>query len=135
MSTHNIHLDLDEFKPEVKKADPIAKDSIEKIAEMSGFKTRHAPDFSRRETAAMAEKTKSETLLERESAARRRGRKRTTNRNIPFSVKLKIETNNQIYELADRLGCNAIAEVLELALAALEKELSEGEDPRIRAVK
>jgi len=81
----------------------------------------------------MAGKTTPKTLLGRDGEARRRGRKPTTNRNVPFSVKLKIETNNQIYAFADRLGCNAIAEVLELALAALEKELSEGEDPRVRA--
>jgi len=125
MSIHNIHLDLDEFKPEVKKSDPVAKDSVEKIAEISGFKTRHAPVSSRDDTA----------YLEGEGSARRRGRKRTTNRNIPFSVKLKVETNNQIYEFAERLGCSAIAEVLELALGALQKELDDGEDPRVRATK
>lgn len=141
MSTHNIRLDLDEFKPEAKKADPAAKASVEKLAEATGFKTRHAPEQTRNE---LKPSPKPDSLpapaapvapvaSEGEGEARRRGRKRTTNRNTPFAVKLKVETNNLIYEFADRLECNAIAEVLELALGALQKELDEGIDPRARA--
>ncbi|RCL02206.1 MAG: hypothetical protein JSC189_000719 [Candidatus Tokpelaia sp. JSC189] len=140
MNTHNIRLDLNEFKPEVKKADPVVKTSVEKIAEITGFKTRHAPKSDhieplavQKNSSVVAPDVSIVEVLGGEGEARRRGRKRTTNRNTPFTVKLKIETNNQIYEFADRLECNAIAEVLELALGALQKELDEGIDPRVRA--
>ncbi|QOF75197.1 hypothetical protein IG197_31930 (plasmid) [Aminobacter sp. SR38] len=137
MSTHNIRLDLDEFKPEAKKADPAAKASVEKIAVESGFNTRHAPESPKREPVKAVQPAITAPIPpsapEGEGEARRRGRKRTTNRNTPFAVKLKVETNNQIYEFADRLECNAIAEVLELALGALQKEIDEGIDPRTRA--
>lgn len=137
MSTHKINLDLEEFKPEAKKADPVAKASVEQIAVESGFKTRHAPEQTIKEPAASVSSryVATSTTIEGEGEARRRGRKRTTNRNTPFTVKLKIETNNQIYDLADRLECTAIAEVLELALGALENEINKGVDPRVRAAK
>lgn len=140
MSTHKINLDLEGFKPEAKKADPVAKASIEQIAVESGFKTRHAPGHLTKKPAAsgsasyVASPSISSTT-EGEGEARRRGRKRTTNRNTPFTVKLKIETNNLIYDLADQLECTAIAEVLELALSALQDEIDSGIDPRVRAAK
>ncbi|NKC05460.1 hypothetical protein HED55_27170 [Ochrobactrum haematophilum] len=64
---------------------------------------------------------------------KRRGRKRTTSRNTQFTVKLKVETNNQIYDYAEMLECSAIAEVIELALGALQSEIEQGINPRLRA--
>ena len=49
MNPHSIRLDLDEFKPEAKKADPAAKASVEQVAEAAGFKTRHAPETPKKE--------------------------------------------------------------------------------------
>lgn len=120
MSKERLTIDLEEFKPEAKTIDPVAKVTLAAAAESNGFRTRHA--------AGAAISPESET------GARRRGRKRTTNRNTPFTVKLRVETNNQIYDLADHLECTAIAEVIELALGALQREMDEGINPRERAM-
>ncbi|MCO7729090.1 hypothetical protein NJB93_21330 [Brucella intermedia] len=141
MNKERIRLDLDEFKPVQKKADPEVKATVERVAEESGFKTRHAPEPARKpdiqapkpDAAPVAKAPAPAPLAEAGSEPRRRGRKRTTNRNTPFAVKLKVETNNLIYDMADELQCTAIAEVLELALGALQKEIEQGIDPRVRA--
>lgn len=134
MSNSHIHLDLEEFKkPQPKIADPAAKAAVEQVAKDSGFRTRHAPERPESEKAEPAKVLNAPSETSPEGEARRRGRKRTTNRNTPFTVKLKVETNNQIYDLADQLQCSAIAEVLELALGALQKEIDQGIDPRARA--
>jgi predicted kinase len=49
---------------------------------------------------------------------------------VPFTVKLRRDTNNQIYELADQLECGAIAEVIEMALQALTEKIARGEPIR-----
>jgi len=121
----DLNLDLDEFKPEPKKIDPGAKEATEEVAIASGFKTRHAP-----EKEAKPQKAAEKAPVEME--ARRRGRKRTTNRSTPFAVKLRLDTNNKIYDLADRLDCSAIAEVIELALDALEEKIAAGKNPRAK---
>ncbi|THK33779.1 hypothetical protein EHS39_34255 [Ensifer sp. MPMI2T] len=135
MSKERLTIDLDEFKPEPKKVDPQTKAAVEKVAENNGFKTRHAPEPAARTAPAVAKPAPATAPAETEGEGepRRRGRKRTTNRNTPFAVKLRVETNNMIYDYADRLECSAIAEVIELALGALQKELDEGIDPRARA--
>ncbi len=133
MSHTPIKLDLEEFKPQAKKADPAAKAAVEQVAKDSGFRTRHAPEITPEQPVTTQQPVVTDATKPDEGEARRRGRKRTTNRNTPFTVKLKVETNNQIYDLADRLECTAIAEVLELALGALQKEIDQGIDPRARA--
>lgn len=127
MSKDRLALDLEDFKPEAKKVDSATKSAVAQVAETNGFSTRHATEKKTLVPAVSAP-------VEGEGEARRRGRKRTTNRNTPFTVKLRLETNNLIYDYADRLECSAIAEVIELALGALQKELDEGVDPRQRAV-
>lgn len=126
MSKDRLALDLEEFKPEAKKVDSVTKAAVAQVAETNGFNTRHATEKKPPVPVASAP-------AEGEGEARRRGRKRTTNRNTPFTVKLRLDTNNLIYDYADRLECSAIAEVIELALGALQKELDEGIDPRARA--
>jgi len=114
MTKGRLNLDLDDFKPEPKNIELSNKDIVKSLSEEAGFKTKHSV-------------SKSSKLEDKgvEPETKRRGRKRSTNRNTPFAVKLKIETNNRIYELADELDCNAIAEVIEMAIAALDKNLRE----------
>ncbi|RUU95217.1 MULTISPECIES: hypothetical protein [unclassified Mesorhizobium] len=133
MSRERLSIDLDEFKPEPKKVDPHTKAAVEQEAENNGFKTRHAAEPARKAPAPKPAPDVVPAQTEREGEPRRRGRKHTTNRNTPFAVKLKAETNNMICDYADRLECTAIADVIELALGALQKELDEGIDPRARA--
>lgn len=133
MSDKRIILDLDEFKPEAKKADPAAKASVEQVAKDSGFVARHAPE-AKKEAPAKAKEPKivAQEIVD-DGEPKRRGRKRTTSRNTQFTVKLKVETNNQIYDYAEMLECSAIAEVIELALGALQSEIEQGINPRLRA--
>lgn len=121
MSKERIPLNLEGFNPSPKVASKDRKDEIATEAAESGFATRHAavPSPEPKPVADIAE-------------PRRRGRKRSTNRNVPFAVKLRIETNDAIYDMADRLNCSAIAEVIEFAMAALEAEIAAGKNPRDR---
>lgn len=110
--------DLEDFAPESKKATPEEIEMAKRVSEESGFHTKHAQQAP---SAGLA------------SEPKRRGRKRTTNRNVAFSVKLRLETNDLIYSLAEKLDSNAIAEVLELALDCLVRDLENGIDVRKRA--
>lgn len=135
MNDKRIVLDLDDFKPELKKVDPAAKASVEQLAKASGFVARHAPKV-KKEVPAKGETPKSATTINVDDGkVKRRGRKRSTNRNTQFTVKLKLETNNKIYDYAEMLECTAIAEIIELALGALQSEIEQGINPRERAVK
>lgn len=136
MNDKRILLDLDDFKPELKKADPVAKASVEQLAKDSGFVARHAPaPKAKKEALAKPKTPKSAARADVDDGkVKRRGRKRSTNRNTQFTVKLKLETNNQIYDFAEMLECTAIAEVIELALGALQNEIEQGINPRERAV-
>lgn len=133
MSDKRIILDLDEFKPEAKKADPAAKASVEQVAKDSGFVARHAPEAKKEAPAKAKEPKNVAPEIVDDGEPKRRGRKRTTSRNTQFTVKLKVETNNQIYDYAEMLECSAIAEVIELALGALQSEIEQGINPRLRA--
>lgn len=136
MNDKRILLDLDDFKPELKKADPVAKASVEQLAKDSGFIARHAPASKAKKEAPAKQAAKSVSAVDVDHGkVKRRGRKRSTNRNTQFTVKLKLETNNQIYDYAEMLECTAIAEVIELALGALQSEIEQGINPRERAVK
>ena len=100
-------LDLASFQPEAIKPDPEKKTVAAEIAAESGFTTRHHYDVNSHPHTPVL----------------RRGRKKQTGRNTQFTVKLKPETNNAIYRLADRLDVNALAEVIELAIEALEAKI------------
>ncbi len=103
-------LDLDAFQPSPVRADPETRSAATRIAQEAGFTTRHGK--------AEADATDSAPL-----EVSRRGRKRTTGRNTQFTVKLKAETNNAIYDLAERLNAGALAEVIEQAIDALQEKL------------
>lgn len=123
MSKERIPLNLDGFSPAPKVASKDRKGEIETEAVESGFSARHVVE----------ERSSVVKLSTDTTEPRRRGRKRSTNRNVPFAVKLRIETNDAIYDMADKLDCSAIAEVIELAMGALEAEIAAGKDPRDRA--
>ena len=122
MSKERIPLNLEGFAPAPKTANKERKEEIATEAVESGFSARHA-----------ASQPSIVTSAQEPTEPRRRGRKRSTNRNVPFAVKLRIETNDAIYDMADKLECSAIAEVIELAMGALEAEIAQGKNPRERA--
>ncbi|MCM2294683.1 hypothetical protein NAC44_20355 [Allorhizobium sp. BGMRC 0089] len=111
-----IDLDLSDLDGERKEKPRLTMDQINQDAADSGFTTRHAERHSNPVVVKAAQSIREPM---------RRGRKPSTGRNTPFSVKLKMETNNTIYRLAEEMQCNAIAEVIERAIAALERELAD----------
>ncbi|WLS01363.1 hypothetical protein [Shinella sumterensis] len=137
MTNQRIPLDLSGFDPQPKSLSKETKEEIAEQAAISGFTTRHAD--RKAEASKPAPKQAARPLAPPIAAdaqePMRRGRKRSTNRNVPFAVKLKLETNNAIYRLAEDLDCTAIAEVIELALGALEQEIADGTNPRERATR
>lgn len=122
MSNQRPPLDFTSIMDAAKPKERPSKQQIDEVAAESGFTTRHAP----RQEEPEAKGTERRPAEEGPQEPMRRGRKRTTNRNTPFAVKLKLETNNAIYRLAEELECNAIAEVIERAIAALEREIASG---------
>jgi hypothetical protein len=96
MTSGKISLDLDEFKPQPVKIDADSRAQIREASDNAGFTSRHA---------VVKPKPISEPVSAEQgegSEVKRRGRKRTTGRDVPFTVKLRRDTNNQIYELADQ---------------------------------
>ena len=124
MTSGKISLDLDDFRPEPVKIDAESKAQIKEAADSAGFTGRHAVAKERLNPVPVVP----EQGLSNE--VKRRGRKRTTGRDVPFTVKLRRDTNNQIYDLADQLECAAIAEVIEMALQALTEKIARGEPIR-----
>jgi hypothetical protein len=124
MTSGKISLDLDDFRPEPVKIDAESKAQIKEAADSAGFTGRHAVAKERQNPVPVVP----EQGVSNE--VKRRGRKRTTGRDVPFTVKLRRDTNNQIYELADQLECGAIAEVIEMGLQALMEKISRGEPIR-----
>ena len=120
MTTGKISLDLDEFKPQPVKIDADSRAQIKEVSDSAGFTGRHA--------VAKAKPPSLPASAEPDEGGevKRRGRKRTTGRDVPFTVKLRRDTNNQIYEFADQLECGAIAEVIEMALQALAEKIARG---------
>jgi len=124
MTSGKISLDLDDFRPEPVKIDAESKAQIKEAADNAGFTGRHAVAKEKPIPAPMTPEQ------DGGHEVKRRGRKRTTGRDVPFTVKLRRDTNNQIYELADQLECGAIAEVIEMGLQALMEKISRGEPIR-----
>ena len=124
MTSGKISLDLDEFKPQPVKIDADSRAQIREASDNAGFTGRHAVT----QTKPISQPVSAEQG--EGSEVKRRGRKRTTGRDVPFTVKLRRDTNNQIYDLADQLECAAIAEVIEMALQALTEKIARGEPIR-----
>lgn len=106
-----LSLDMSDLVGEKKTKERPSMEQINRDAAAAGFTTLHAP------------RPVDPPLNTISTEPRRRGRKRTTNRNTQFTVKLKSETNDAIYNMADELDC-VVAEVIERAMAALEREIA-----------
>lgn len=90
-------LDLSEFKPKAAE--------VRSVAEQAGFRSREAgPQPAGSEAAA------------------REPRRYRTGRNVQLNVKVKRETLEAFYRLADEQGW-VLGEALEHAVSALEREL------------
>ena len=89
-----------------RKEIPVEEAAIEQVAEAHNFPSRQA------KKAAKVEK--------------RKPRIYRTGRNVQFNAKITAETNDKIYKLADEQGVT-LGRLLELAVAALETDLHDGE--------
>ena len=103
-SKPRVGLDLESIAPTPRKPTQEGVTNAERNAEAERFTIRHA----------------------QAPGIMRRGRKRETGRNVPFTVKLKRETNNEIYGLAEELNCGAIAEVIEMGIELLREAVKDG---------
>ncbi|MDR0786737.1 MAG: hypothetical protein LBG44_02620 [Gemmatimonadota bacterium] len=116
MTDHQVFFELSGVEKEVEVNSPV----LEEVVVMSPERQKLAADQSRKLTETPVESVVAD------EGPRRRGRKLTTGRNTPFTVKLRRETNDLIYTLADEMECNALAEVIEKALEALQKQRAGG---------
>ncbi|WEX91551.1 hypothetical protein PZN02_006377 (plasmid) [Sinorhizobium garamanticum] len=134
MTKARLTIDLDEFKPGPRRSIRKQRQPSKRSPKITASRPAMHPNrlrARRQRLPNLRQQTRRPRQKARASLAGAAAS--TTNRNTPFAVKLKVETNNMIYDYADRLECSAIAEVIELALGALQKELDEGIDPRARA--
>lgn len=97
----NINPDQALFTTKPKAAKPIEEAAIAKLAEQNNFPSRQATKPVKPE--------------------RRKPRTHRTGRNVQFNSKITAETNAKIYRLADEKKVT-LGELLELAMAALERE-------------
>lgn len=112
-------LDVSNVAPTPVKARPELRAEAEKLGASLGFTSRAKPDVPQQAATHVAEIARSEP-----PEVLRRGRKKVIGRTVQFTVKLKPETNNAIYTLADEMGDVPLAEVIEKAIDALARELS-----------
>lgn len=111
MSRANPFGDLDDFAPQP-KARPVAPDTIDQIAQASGFPSRKAQ-------ASTGMFSSEPALTETAKPAPRLQRRHTTGRNRQINIKATEETIATLYRIADERGV-PLGAVLEQALAALE---------------
>ena len=103
--------DVAGFAPKTtEKVDSLSPDAIRAVSEKANFSSREP-------TAAKKEK-KSE-------APTRQARIHRTGRNVQVSVKMRTETRDAFYKLADDEGC-VLGEVLDRAITARNRELAGG---------
>jgi hypothetical protein len=93
------------FATKPKAAKPVEEETIARIAEQNNFPSRQATKTPKVE--------------------RRKPRTHRTGRNVQFNVKVTAATNDKIYKLADEKKVT-LGELLELAMAALEREGASG---------
>jgi hypothetical protein len=93
------------FATKPKAAKPVEETAISLLAEQNNFPSRQATKSVKPE--------------------RRKPRTHRTGRNVQFNSKVTAETNAKIYKLADERKVT-LGELLEMAMAALEREGASG---------
>lgn len=91
--------DMPVFEPKPRRKNPVARETIEQIAQDNGFPSRQAPKAREQ---------------------RRKRRTYTTGRNRQFNIKATSETVERFYKMADERKV-ALCALLEQALDALER--------------
>lgn len=117
MSRANPFGDLDDFGSD-HAAKPVPAETIEKIAQSSGFPSRKAGGTMARETTLP-----SPTPPPVQPSARQ-PRRHVTGRNRQINIKATEETITELYRIADDMGM-PLGAVLEQALAALAAQRGE----------
>jgi hypothetical protein len=120
MSRANPFGDLDDFGSD-NAAKPVPAETIEKIAESSGFPSRKAGVTAARETASETGETASPSPA---PSPARQPRRHVTGRNRQINIKATEETITELYRIADAMNL-PLGAVLEQALAALKHQRSE----------
>ncbi|MEC3948392.1 hypothetical protein [Sphingobium sp. HWE2-09] len=113
MSRANPFGDLDDFGSD-HAAKPVPAETIEKIAESSGFPSRKAASATPPATAKETGQTPSPSPA-------RQPRRHVTGRNRQINIKATEETITELYRIADAMNL-PLGAVLDQALAALEQQ-------------
>ena len=114
MSRANPFGDLDDFASD-NATKPVPSETIEKIAESSGFPSRKAATAPVRETTNEKVETPVPTPA---LPPARQPRRHVTGRNRQINIKATEETITELYRIADAINL-PLGAVLEQALAAL----------------
>jgi len=119
MSRANPFGDLDDFGSD-HSAKPVPAETIDRIAQSSGFPSRKASAATAHETASKTGETASLPSLAPSSAppAPRQPRRHVTGRNRQINIKATEETITELYRIADAMNL-PLGAVLEQALVAL----------------
>lgn len=99
---------------------PVPVATLERISEAAGF-----PPRGRAQPAPAPEPMASRPSSSETGRAQVKGRRKRqlTGRNYTFSVRLRPEDAQRIYDLVDSLHAETVADVVEAALAALDEKL------------
>lgn len=113
MTRANPFGDLDDFGSDP-AAKPVPVETIEQIAESSGF-------LSRKAIVAQTHQTESRTAQTPSPSPARQPRRHVTGRNRQINIKATEETITELYRIADAMNL-PLGAVLEQALAALDEK-------------
>lgn len=123
MSRANPFGDLDDFGSD-HAAKPVPAETIDKIAQSSGFPSRKAGAAAAHETASETGETAPSPAPSPVPPAARQPRRHVTGRNRQINIKATEETITELYRIADAMNL-PLGAVLEQALAALAAQLEE----------
>lgn len=123
MSRANPFGDLDDFGSD-HAAKPVPAETIDKIAQSSGFPSRKAAVSTSHETASETDKTALPPSPPPVPPATRQPRRHVTGRNRQINIKATEETITELYRIADAMNL-PLGAVLEQALAALAAQQEE----------
>jgi len=124
MSRANPFGDLDDFGSD-HAAKPVPAETIDKIAQSSGFPSRKAAAAAAHETASQTGETASPSPAPSPvPPAARQPRRHVTGRNRQINIKATEETITELYRIADAMNL-PLGAVLEQALAALAAQRNE----------